>query len=74
MIKDNCSGYLKKAARVAFFCLQNSSWTGDSKDMQVLCKLADKILSDIKKTELGRLNMNYFTLLKGLYFKDDSSS
>lgn len=68
MIQGLCSKYLKTAAKVGSFVLQNIPWAGDADgatpDMQVLCNLAGKILSDIKETELGdvkaMLKLKYF--------------
>ena len=69
-IQGLCSKYLKTAAKVGSFLLQNIPWAGDADgatpDIQVLCNLAGKILSDIKETELGeveyRLNHKYISL------------
>ena len=61
MIQGLCSSYLKTAAKVGSFVLQNIPWAGDADgatpDMQVLCNLAGKILSDIKETELGEIKV-----------------
>ena len=59
MIRGSCSSYLKTAAKVGSFLLQNIPWTEDSDgatpDVQVLCNLAGEILSDIKETEIGKV-------------------
>ena len=59
VIRGLCSSYLKTAAKVGSFLLQNIPWTDDSDgatpDVQALCNLADKILSDIKETEIGKV-------------------
>ena len=67
-IQGLCSKYLKTAAKVGSFLLQNIPWAGDADgatpDIQVLCNLAGKILSDIKETELGEVKV----MLKLEYF------
>ena len=59
--KESCSRYLTIAAKVGSFLLQNNPWTGDSdgttSDVQILCNLAGTILSDIKETEIGGLQL-----------------
>ena len=54
---EHCCQYLKTAAKVGSFLLQNIPWTDNSdgarSEVQVLCKLAGTILSGIKETEIG---------------------
>ena len=47
---------METATKVASFVITNLPWENSDNvksDMQVLCELAGKIMSDIKETELG---------------------
>ena len=64
---EHCCQYLKTAAKVGSFLLQNIPWTDNSdgarSEVQVLCKLAGTILSDIKETDIGEFNFKISTIV-----------
>ena len=65
---------METATKVASFVITNLPWENSDNvksDMQVLCELAGKIMSDIKDTELG--NEEYIKQ-KVTYFPQASSS
>ena len=55
--KKLCSEYLPVAFKVASFVLQNLPGTGTNEDVKVLCNLTGTVLSDIKQTEIGWLQL-----------------
>ena len=68
-----CSDFLGKAAKLASYVLQNIPWGSNTmkSDLQVVCDLGGKILSDVKDTAIG--NTKHSILVFHTLIQDRSS-